>query len=371
MAKYKHVNRDQGVMLAISFENQIMSGTFEHTIDYLVENRIDTKNIDLRYKNDDTGAPAYSPKVLLKIVLLAYSRGIISSRKIARACEENIIFMALTGGLAPDYSTIANFISSLGKDIKDIFIDVLMVCEELDLLGATEFALDGCKITSNASKEWSGTFSDLKKKKEKLEKTVSFLVEKHKSNDKLHDNVSEKEKFERQIEKIKTKALKIDEFLKSNEPKLKSRKGERQSNITDNESAKMKTSHGVIQGYNGMAISDSKHQIIVNAETFGEGQEYDLLKPLFEGAKDNFEKIGLGKDYFVNKRIIADTGSFCEENLKYLSQERVDAYIPDQQFRKRDPRFAYAERFKTEDGKSKKRYTKEDFTYNEKENIFT
>jgi transposase len=59
-----------------------------------VENRIDTRIIDTRYKNDDTGAPAYSPKVLLKIVLLAYSRGIISSRKIARACEENIIFIA-------------------------------------------------------------------------------------------------------------------------------------------------------------------------------------------------------------------------------------------------------------------------------------
>ena len=54
--------------------------------------------------------------------------------------------MALTGGLAPDHSTIANFISSLDKDIKDIFTDVLMVCEELDLLGGTEFALDGCKI---------------------------------------------------------------------------------------------------------------------------------------------------------------------------------------------------------------------------------
>jgi transposase len=91
MAKYKHVSREQGGMPAISFENQIMPGTFEHTIDYLVENRIDTSNIDTRYKNDDTGAPAYSPKVLLKIVLLAYSRGIISSRKIARACEENII----------------------------------------------------------------------------------------------------------------------------------------------------------------------------------------------------------------------------------------------------------------------------------------
>jgi transposase len=370
MPRFKHVDREQGLMIPVSLKEQILPGTFEYTIDYIVDEKIDTTRLEAKFKNDETGSTAYSPKVLLKIILFAYSRGIISSRKIQRLCEENIVFMALTGGLAPDFTTIAGFVREMKDDIERIFQDVLLICSELDLLGGTEFALDGCKISSNASKEWSGTFSDLKKKKEKLGKTILFLIEKHKKNDKKETGKNESDKRKIQIEKIESKVKKIDNFLKSNKSKSKSRRGEKQSNITDNESAKIKTSHGVIQGYNGIAISDSKHQIIVNAEAFGQGAEHDLLKPVIEGAKENVSKIGFDKKYFERKRLIADTGSFCEENLEYLSGEKIDAYIPDQQFRKRDPRFEDAERFKKVPGKTEKRYTKYDFTYNEDDDTF-
>ncbi len=84
-------------MIPISYEKQIEAGISEYTIDYIVDNIIDTTKLERKYKNDETGAKAYSPKVLLKIVFLAYSRGIVSSRKIQRLCEENIIFMSMTG----------------------------------------------------------------------------------------------------------------------------------------------------------------------------------------------------------------------------------------------------------------------------------
>jgi len=154
MPRFKQTDRDQGVMIPVNYKKQIIPGTFEHAIDYIVDNKINTKTIEARYRNDETGASAYSPKALLKIVLLAYSRGIISSRKIMRACMENVTFMALTGGQGPDFTTIAGFVRSLKDEIKIIFRDVLLICSELDLLGGTEFALDGCKMRSNASKEW-------------------------------------------------------------------------------------------------------------------------------------------------------------------------------------------------------------------------
>lgn len=371
MARFKHVNREQGLFLAISFSKQIVPGTFEHAIDYIVDNKINFERLTERYANDETGAPAYSPQVLLKIVLLSYSRGIVSSRKIEQLCRENIIFMALTGGLAPDFTTIACFVRSLHSEIRDIFLNVLLVCDELDLLGGTEFALDGCKITSNASKEMSGTFSDLEKKKEKLQKNIEYLMKTHKENDGGKQPKTEKETLKRRIDKIAKKVKKIENFLSDNEPKVKSRKGERQSNITDNESAKMKTSHGVIQGYNGMALSDSKHQVIVNAEAFGEGHEHYLLQPMIEGTKNALKMIGRGENYLKEKRVIADTGSFTEDNLKYLSDESVNAYIPDQQFRKRDIRFNDAKRHKTSEPKSKERHIKDDFVYNKRKDTFT
>jgi transposase len=86
MPRFKPTNREQGIMIPISYEKQITTGTFEHTIDYLVENNIKMGIFEARYKNDDTGATAYSPKVLLKIVLLAYSRVIMTSREIEKAC---------------------------------------------------------------------------------------------------------------------------------------------------------------------------------------------------------------------------------------------------------------------------------------------
>jgi transposase len=90
---------------------------------------------------------------LLKIVLLAYSRGITGSRKIEQACNENVVFMAISADSHPDHSTIAAFISEMGKEINGIFCDILIVCDEMGLIGGTMFAIDGCKLPSNASKE--------------------------------------------------------------------------------------------------------------------------------------------------------------------------------------------------------------------------
>jgi transposase len=152
-----------------------MSGTLEFAIHTLVEKRLDMSIFAGKYRNNETGRAAYDPKILL-MVLLAYSRGLISSRKIEQVCRENVVFMALACGQVPDHSTIAAFVSSMKDEILPLFRDVLLVCEEMTLLGGTMFALDGCKLPSNASKEWSGTLAELRKKKEKIETKVTQLL---------------------------------------------------------------------------------------------------------------------------------------------------------------------------------------------------
>lgn len=93
MARYKEYDYSQGKFIPVQFDKQILPGTFEHTLHYLIDNEIDLSIFDLRYNNDETGAPAYDPAILLKIILYAYSRCITSSRGIARCCEENIVFI--------------------------------------------------------------------------------------------------------------------------------------------------------------------------------------------------------------------------------------------------------------------------------------
>jgi transposase len=164
MPRYRKNERKQSIMVAIQFDQQNQPGTFEHAIDYLVDNEIDFGEFEEVYQNDETGAPAIHPGILLKIVLFAYSRGIISSRRIARACEENVLFMALSGDTRPHFTTIANFISSMGDKAVKVFTSVLSVCYAQGLTSEKMFAVDGCKISSNCSKEWSGTHAELEKK---------------------------------------------------------------------------------------------------------------------------------------------------------------------------------------------------------------
>src|SRR4030067_2166216 len=98
MAKFKNYDYRQRVLLPVSLEDQLMPGTLEFAIHTLVEKRLDMSVFQEKYRNDETGRAAYDPKILLKVVLLAYSRGLISSRKIEQACRENVVFMALTCG---------------------------------------------------------------------------------------------------------------------------------------------------------------------------------------------------------------------------------------------------------------------------------
>jgi transposase/IS5 family transposase len=343
MPKYKPYDYSQRVMVPLSLEEQLVPGTLEFAIQTLVESRIDMSIFDHRYRNDEMGRWAYDPKILLKVVLFGYSRGLISSRQIERACRENVTFMALTCGEQPDHSTIAGFVSSMREEILPLFRDILLVCEEEGLLGGTFFAVDGCKLPSNASKEWSGTIRDLRRKREKLEKKVKELVEEQVGVDKKEDEEGRRPSrgAERkgQIERLVQKAERIERWLGENRPKVGKQGREIKSNITDNESAIMVTSHGTIQGYNGQALVDSKEQVIVHGEAFGDSQDLHLIPPVLDGARENMRAIGCGDDYFVGKTLTADSNYHSPANLKKCEEEGLDAYIPDKRFRRRDPRF--------------------------------
>src|SRR5947208_2968777 len=179
MARFKPYSYDQLKLVPVSFERQILPGTFEATLSRLIDEEIDLSVFEARYRNDEVGAPAYDPAILLKVILYAYARGVTSSREIARLCRENVVFMALAADSAPHFTTIADFIATLDREIVAVFRDVLLVCDELGLIGREMFAVDGVKLPSNASKEWSGTRGDFEKKIAKMERAVEHLLRRH------------------------------------------------------------------------------------------------------------------------------------------------------------------------------------------------
>jgi transposase len=153
----------------------------------LIDNEVDLTIFDKRYNNDETGAKAYDPRILLKIILFVCSRGITSSRKIARRCEENSIFMALSAHTRLHFTTIADFISNQNEEAIAMFQEVILICDEMGLIGRELFAVDGCKLPSNASKEWSGAKADFKNKALKLENAIERIIEKHKDIDHIEE----------------------------------------------------------------------------------------------------------------------------------------------------------------------------------------
>ena len=127
------------------------------------------------------------------------------------------------------------------------------------------------------------------------------------------------------------------------------------------------------------ALVDDKHQIILNAEAMGNGQDHDNLKPMLEGGQKNMQTIGKGEDYFKDKELSADCNYHNKDNLAICDAENIDAYIPDPQFRKRDVRFADQGRFKDglnprkrpkKSNRNQNTFTNDDFTWDEKKQSY-
>lgn len=339
MPKFIPYDPNQSKMVVINYSEQLQPGTFEFAINHIIDHKLDLSIFYPRYQNDDGGRPAYDPAILLKIILYAYSKGITSSREIQWCCETNIIFKALSCDTVPHFTTLASFVSGRTDEIEELFEQVLLICDEQGLLGKELFALDGCKMSSNAAKEWSGTFKELEQKRDKIQRQIHYYMSEHQKLDRNESREDERrQRTEQAIETLNKAHDKIDRFLKSASPRMgKGRQNkEVKSNITDNESAKMTTSKGTIQGYNGIATVDKKHQIIVDAQVFGEGQEHHVLQPVLKSVFKRFARLGIKTD---NPIITADTGYANEANMQYLHDNRINAYIPDNQFRKRDPKF--------------------------------
>jgi transposase len=367
MAKFKRYDYSQKVLIPVSLEEQLVPGSLEFAIHTLIETRMDMSVFEVNYKNDAVGRSAYDPKILLKVVLLGYARGLTSSRQIERACCENVTFMALSGNQRPDHSTIAAFVSSMQDQILPLYCDILLVCEQENLLGGTFFALDGLKLSANASKESSGTVAELKNKRRKIRQKVKRLLKDQIAADKDDDdNFAGPSTRERQIDKLKKQAVRIEKWLKQNDAKIGVNKKELRSNVTDNDSAKMYTAHGTVQGYNAQALVDSKQQVIVHGEAIGKGLDNDNLAPVVDGAKKNLERIGKGSDYFEGKILTADSSYHSVTNIAKCNEEKLDAYIPDNKFRKRDKRFATRVGYRPRS----KKFTFADFKYDRDKNQY-
>ncbi len=369
MARYKRIDTSPK-FLPVVLTEQLLPGTFEHALNHLLDHEVDLSGLDERFRNDAAGAPAYPPAVLLKLILFAYSRGIVSSRAIERACREHVTFIALCGDQAPHFTTLAAFIRDLQDEIANVFTQVLFLCDAQGLIGRQMFAIDGVKLPSNASKAKSGTRAEFAREARKIEGQVRKMLARHRDEDARGTELDLKSKEQLHIGALAQDAAKLRRWLRDNPEDRRGAKGSiRKSNRTDNESAKMATDKGVIQGYTGVAAVDSRCQIIVEAQAHGSGSEQAVLIPVVEAMRDLIEDDSL---------VTADAGYHSKANLAQLEKLQVEALIADNGMRKRDERFAGQARHKakpdalydkTPGGKKKRLFGPKDFHYDEESKV--
>jgi hypothetical protein len=243
--------------------------------------------------------------------------------------------MAISRDAQPGFSHIAKFVRELGEQIGPLFTQVLVTCDRLGLIGRQMFAIDGVKLPANASKERSGTHAELRHRAQRLDKAARKMIELHQSGDNGGTGGEGQIDYQRRIQALHKEAQATREFLAREQPRRNRRGKELKSNVTDNDSAKMATSKGVIQGYAAQAAVDASCQVIVAADVVGSGSEQAMLVPMIEQT---------GQLRARHTVITADAGYHSDSNMAQLHRRGIPALVADGQMRKRDERLAGQQR---------------------------
>ena len=304
MARYKPVHRNRTV-LPVVLDEQIQPGTFEFALDHLVDHELDLSALDARFRNDETGASAYDPRVMLKIVLLAYSRGLISSRAIERACAQNVLFMALQRRRPPQLHPHCQIRARAGRADQRA---VRPGAADLRPPGPDRrhmFAIDGVKLPANASKERSGTHAELRHRADSpgQGRSQDRRAASGAGRTRRKHLDSQRQVAHRRAAPGSPGHPRVH---RQPAPSGVNRKGsELKTNVTDPDSAKMATSKGVIQGYAAQAAVDSAHQVIVG------GRHHRLGLRAGHAAAD--DRPGSEPARQAHTLITADAGYYSDE----------------------------------------------------------
>ena len=338
MAKYRTTDAAAGqiLFLTVNLKDQLLPGTFEYMLNEIIGKEIDVSIFDQNYKNDLVGASAVPPSVLLKLIIYGYKKGCKSSRKISELNCNNMVAKALTGDMAIHWTTIADFISGNRAGFNDVFVKVLIYCNELGLIGGETFAVDGLRLPSNASIQMSGTKEQLEKRVQVYRRMAEKHTERHQRKDECGEADEEteetEERYEKRQEYLAHQIAKINAFIDEMEKKTGKSGQELQSNVTDNESAMIHSSKGIIQGYIGIAVTDAKNQIITSAQAVGTANEGEHLPMMLDKNTENLKEAGVkGLEEEKKQTILGDPNYFSEENLKACEERGIEAVITDGQ----------------------------------------
>jgi transposase len=341
---------DQPQLLPPSVMEFVPEGHVAHFVRNLVRDELDLSAILAAY-GEERGYPPYHPVMMTALLLYGYSRGVYASRRLERACEERLDFLAVTAMNRPDHRTICEFRRRHLAALSDLFVQVLKLCQAAGLVHLGHVALDGTKIAANASKHKAMSYGRMKKAEAELKAEVGAWLAAAEAADAEEDARLGAARGDEMPEWVKDKARRLEKIREARaalEAEARAeqaardaaraaqakpaRKGGRkpktppgtpadkaQRNFTDPESRIMKGKDGFLQGYNAQAAVDARAQVIVAHGLTDNAADAGQLIPMADAVAANTGA--------KPAQLSADSGYCSEENLAALEARRITGFV--------------------------------------------
>jgi len=329
---------------------------------------LDISAIIQKYEQEERGYPPYHPRMMVALLFYAYCRGLFSSRKIMQACEERLTFRVIVGDDIPDFRTISDFRKLHLKEVSDLFVQILRLCQEAGLVKLGHIALDGTKVKAKASRHKAMSYGRMKEEETRLPGEIQELLAqaeaadgqededqgRDRRGDELPEELARRESRLQRIRKAKqaleAQAQAVAEQIRREQEAL----GEeckdapaqgggrakevsevpaekKQYNFTDPESKIMKASNkGWDQCGNAQAAVDGHQQIIVACDVTDQPNDKQQFAPMLGQAQEN-----VGPEHKI-QRASADSGYYSEANVQYAESQGIDAYLATERLKHAD-----------------------------------
>ena len=351
---YRPYEPDQMLLMPPSLKEWLPAGHLAHFVSDVVET-LDLSAITSVYEQEERGYPPYHPVMMTKLLVYGYCVGVASSRKIERHAVEDVAFRMLAANNGPDFRTISDFRKRHLGALRELFVQVLRLCQKAGLVKLGHVALDGTKVKANASKHKAMSYERMLKDEKMLEAEVDRLLREAEETDAREDALygpdrrgdelpEELARRETRLEKIREAKEALErEAREAAEAKRKeieardaegSRHGPKpqppdptpnpkaQRNFTDPESRIMPSSSekpSFLQGYNCQAAVDAAHQIIVAAEVTQAPNDARQAVPMLAQVVVNTGKIP--------DKASMDAGYFSEATVRDFAELGCEPFI--------------------------------------------
>src|ERR1700756_1076749 len=313
------IDRSQSTFFPATLDDYVAEDNPVRAVDAFVDGLALGELGFFRVEPLEKGRPGYHPATLLKIYIYGYLNRIPSSRRLERECQRNIELVWLTGQLAPDFKTIADFRKDNGKAIREVCRTFVALCRELDLLSVASVAIDGSKFKAVNARDKNFTEAKMKRRIERIEESIARYLAQLETADRRGDAAPEAKvvRFKDKITKLREEVARLNaidaEMMKSED---------KQISLSDPDARSMATSGkdtGIV-GYNVQIAVDTQHHLIVAHEVTNVGTDRHQLANMAGQARDEMAVETL--------EVVADRGYYDGEEIRACEEADITVTLP-------------------------------------------